>query len=215
MKILKKLVKWFLYFIAIPVIYILVSLILTTITIDKKDKITLCDKSIFISTNGVHLDIIFSKNDIDSKILKGIMHLETEDYISFGWGDENFYINTPTWGDLTFSNAFQAMFLKSSTLMHITRYKQKRNDWVEIRINESELQQLNNYILETFKKDELGNNIMLEDKGYSASDDFYKAKGSFSCFNTCNSWVNTGFKESGLKSCYWTPFDFGLMNKFK
>ena len=215
MKILKKILKWILYFLAVPVTYIIVSLILTTITIDKKDKSSVSDKSIFLSTNGVHLGIILSKNDIDSNLLKGINNLETENYISFGWGDENFYINTPTWSDLTFNNAFQAMFLKSTTLMHVTRYEQKRNDWVEIRINENELQKLNNYILGTFKKDEYGNKIILENKGYSAIDDFYKAKGSYSCFKTCNTWINTGFKESGLKSCYWTPFDFGLMKKYK
>ena len=211
MKILKKIFKWFLYFLAIPVIYIIVSLILTTIIIDKKDNTTVCNKSIFLNTNGVHLDIILSRNDIDTKLIKGINQLENENYISFGWGDENFYLNTPTWNDLTFSNAFQAMFLKSSTLMHITRYKHKRNNWVEIRINESELQKLNIYILKTFKKDEYGNKIILDNKGYSEIDDFYKAEGSYSCFKTCNSWVNTGFKESGLKSCYWTPFDFELL----
>ncbi|REG87882.1 uncharacterized protein DUF2459 [Winogradskyella sediminis] len=57
--------------------------------------------------------------------------------------------------------------------------------------------------------------IILENQGYSSIDDFYKAKGSYSCFKTCNSWVNSAFKESGLKSCLWTPFDFGLMNKYE
>ncbi|MBL4888255.1 MAG: DUF2459 domain-containing protein, partial [Flavobacteriaceae bacterium] len=47
------------------------------------------------------------------------------------------------------------------------------------------------------------------------NDDFYKANGSFSCLKTCNSWANSAFKESGLKSCFWTPFDFGLINKYK
>lgn len=215
MKLVKEILKCLLYLVAVPIIYLIVSLILTAITIDKKDKTTPESKSIFLSTNGVHLDIILSRNDLDSNLLKRISGLESEKYISFGWGDEEFYINTPTWDDLTFKIAFQALFLKSSTLMHLTRYKQKRNDWVEIRINENELQRLNEYILGTFKVDENGNIIILENLGYSANDNFYKAKGSFSCFKTCNTWVNTGFKESGLKSCYWTPFDFGLMSKYQ
>ena len=102
--------------------------------------------------------------------------------ISFGWEDENFYINTPTWGDLTFNNAFSAMFLKSSTLLHITRYKQKRSDWIEIKVNESELKKLNSYLQNTFKVNEDGNKIILENKGYSSIDDFYKSKGSYTCF---------------------------------
>ncbi|MDH7911169.1 DUF2459 domain-containing protein [Winogradskyella sp. SYSU M77433] len=129
-------------------------------------------------------------------------------------GDENFYINTPTWGDLTFNNAFKGMFLKSSTLMHVTQYKSKRSHWIEIKINEIELHKLNNYLYNTFLKDDNGMKIILENQGYTSIDNFYKAKGSYSCFKTCNSWVNSGFKESGLKSCLWTPFDFSLMNKY-
>ncbi|CAN5383871.1 TIGR02117 family protein [soil metagenome] len=215
MKIAKKIFKSILYFLLIPVTYIIISLILTVITIDRKANDEKFSKLIYLSTNGVHLDIVIPKKDIDSLVLSGIKHNETENYLSFGWGDENFYINTPTWGDLTFSNAFKAMFLKTTTLMHVTRYKQKRTDWIEIKVNEFELQKLNTYLLNTFESNENGMKLILENKGYSSIDDFYKSKGSFSCFNTCNSWVNKGFKESGLKSCLWTPFDFGLLNKYE
>ena len=138
-----------------------------------------------------------------------------EKYLSFGWGDENFYVNTPTCGDLTFRNAFKAMFLKSPTLMYLTRYKSELSDWIEIKISKTELQKLNSYLLNTFKTNENGKKIILKNQGYSSTDDFYKAKGSYSCFKTCNSWVNSGFKESGLTSCLWTPFNFGLITKYE
>lgn len=215
MSILKKVSLWIAIILAIPVVYIAVSLILTSITVDKEDTITACDKSIFLNTNGVHLDIIIPRHDIDLSLQNDINQIETAIYVSFGWGDENFYINTPTWADLTFSNAFLALFMKSSTLMHVTRYRRKRNGWVEIKINQTELRRLNSFINESFTKDKSGYKIMLEDQGYSSVDDFYKANGSYSCFKTCNSWVNTGLQDSGLKSCYWTPFDFGLMKKYK
>lgn len=124
------------------------------------------------------------------------------------------FINTPTWGDLTFNNAFKALFLKSSTLMHINRYTKKQNDWVEVNINKNELQELNSYLLHSFLTDLNGDKILLKDEGYGSNDDFYKAKGSYSCLKTCNTWVNSGFKQSGLKSCFWTPFDFGLLGKY-
>ncbi|WP_026837537.1 DUF2459 domain-containing protein [Gillisia sp. JM1] len=212
MKIAQKIFK---YILLIPVTYIIISLILSVITIDRKANDENFSKSIYLSTNGVHFDIVIPKTDIDSLVLSGIKHSKTENYLSFGWGDENFYLNTPTWGDLTFSNAFKAMFLKSSTLMHVTRYEQERTDWIEIKVNEFELQKLNTYLFNTFELDENGMRILLENKGYSPIDDFYKSKGNFSCFNTCNSWVNKGFEESGLKSSLWTPFDFGLLNKYK
>ena len=99
--------------------------------------------------------------------------------------------------------------------MHVTRYTSKRSDWTEIKISQSELDSLTSYLQNTFKTDENGAKIILENQGYSSTDDFYKANGSYSCLKTCNSWVNTGFKQSGLKSCLWTPFDFGLISKYE
>lgn len=215
MRIGKRIIKWFLYFLLIPITYILVSLILSSITVDKIVTNESSEKLIYLSTNGVHLDIILPIENLDSFVLSGLKYKKNEKYLSFGWGDENFYINTPTWNDLTFKNAFSAVFLKSSTLIHITRYKQKYSDWVAIKVNDSELKKLNNYLLNTFKTDEKGMKIILKNQGYSSTDNFYKSKGSYSAFKTCNTWVNTGFKKSGLKSALWTPFDFGLINKYK
>ena len=164
MKIVKKIFKWLFYFLLIPITYLIVSLILTSITIDRKVDNTVSDKSIYLSTNGVHLDIVVPKNNLDSSLLSGIKHKQTDNYLSFGWGDENFYINTPTWGDLTFKDAFRAMFLKSTTLMHVTRYTQKRSDWIEIKVDDSELRKLNYFLLNTFETNEEGMKIILERK---------------------------------------------------
>ena len=215
MKIRKKIIKWILCFFIVPTTYIILSLLLSFITIKGKGESKKSEKVIYLTTNGIHLDMVILIENIDSLVLSGIKYNKNEKYLSFGWGDENFYLNTPSWGNLTFSNAFKAMFLKSSTLMHITRYKQKRAHWVEVRVDETQLKKLNSYLLNTFKVNKNGMKIILENKGYASIDDFYKSKGSYSCFKTCNSWVNNGFKESGLKSCLWTPFDFVLLNKYK
>lgn len=204
-----------LYFIAIPVIYLAVSLILTLITIPRSNPDAQNTEMVYLSTNGVHLDIVFKIKDIDSELLKNLVHAETDNYLSFGWGDREFFINTPTWGDLTFINAFNAMFLKSSSLMHVSRYKKIRSDWVEVGLSKSELKQLNEHVLKSFMEDEKGDKIILTGVGHSTNDNFYEANGSYSFLNTCNTWTNTIFKESGLKACFWTPFDFGLLNKYK
>ncbi|UII24405.1 TIGR02117 family protein [Fulvivirga maritima] len=214
MKLLRRAFKGFLCLLLIPVAYLIIALVLTLTTVNSGGQSENTKRTIYLSTNGVHLDVILSKEDVNAMVLKDLRYYKKENYLSFGWGDENFYINTPTWGDLTFSNAFKAMFLKSSTLLHVTRYKQKQSDWVEIKVTDSELQKLNTYLLAAFKRDKAGNKQILPNKGYTPIDDFYKAEGSYTCFNTCNSWVNTAFKNSGLKACLWTPFDFGLMGKY-
>ncbi len=176
---------------------------------------SLATKTIYLSTNGVHLDIVIPKELIDAELLSGIKIETSENYLAFGWGDENFYINTPTWGDLTASNAATALFLKSPALVHITRFQESRSRWVAVKVTDQQLKSLNNYLQKTFLTNNFGAKIILANKGYSASDDFYRAKGNYTCVNTCNSWVNNGFKISGLRACYWTPFDFGLLEKYE
>tara|TARA_A100000171_G_C2139907_1_gene154162 strand:+ start:5885 stop:6532 length:648 start_codon:yes stop_codon:yes gene_type:complete len=215
MKILKNIAKWMLCILSIPVFYILISLLLTTVTVNSKDPTGTTNKAVFLSTNGVHLEIVMPVKNIDSSVLKDLKHYKGDAYLSFGWGEENFYLNTPTWGDLTAKNAVTALFLQSATLVHVTRYQTKQQDWVEVQVTEEELNKLNSYLKEAFRLDETGAKIHLENAGYTSSDDFYKSNGNYSCFKTCNSWVNTAFKTSGLKACYWTPFDFGLLDKYE
>jgi len=215
MKTIKKIFKWLLYFLSIPFAYLIVSLVLGSIPIGRDVGNIKVEKSIYLTTNGVHLNIVVPVDNVNPSLLAGIKHSDADRYLSFGWGDEKFYLQTPTWSDLTLNTALRAVFLKSSTLMHVTRYEQKRSDWIEIKVNTAELEKLNNYVQNAFQTDENGMKIRLQNEGYSPMDDFYKAKGNYTLFKTCNSWVNTGFKKSGLKACLWTPFDFALMNKYE
>ena len=135
-----------------------------------------------------------------------------DQYLSFGWGDKNFYINTPTWNDFTLQNGLRALFVKEPTLLHLTRYTKPGKHWVEIEVSEEQFEKLNQYIQNSFTLNVNGEKVLLEEGGYSYNDDFYEAKGNFTCFKTCNTWANAGLKSSEIKSCLWTPFDFGLLN---
>ena len=213
MKYFKKILKLILGVLIIPASYLLVSLFLTSITVNKNEGSLNLNKQVYLSTNGVHLDIVIPVSEIDKELLKGLK-IKHEKYVSFGWGDEDFYLNTPTWGDLTFKTAFSALFLNSETLIHLTKYAKRNSKWTVVKLSEKQLEKLNVYILNSFMLDKDGGKMILENKGYSFNDDFYKATGSYSCIKTCNTWANSAFKVSGLKSCYWTPFDFGVIGKY-
>ncbi|TGV01362.1 DUF2459 domain-containing protein [Flavivirga rizhaonensis] len=214
MKPLKKIIRSILYLSMIPAGYIIVSLLLTFVTVNKTVDNVHAVNTIYLNTNGVHLDVIIPVHQIDEGLILGLDVEDEAQYLSFGWGDENFYLNTPTWGDLTFKNAFDALFLKGNSLIHLTKYFRKYPNWVAVNVTKVQLETLNHYLSDSFKLDGSGEKIILKGKGYSDNDEFYRANGSYSCFKTCNTWVNSAFKTSGLKSCYWTPFDFGLINKY-
>ena len=211
MIVLRKIMKWVFIIVLIPVAYLLVSLILTIIPVNNETGNSENNKSIYLNSNGVHLNIIIPKGQIDSDLLAGLEYDMDDQYFSFGWGDRNFYLETPTWGDLTLKNAFVALFLTSPTLIHLTRYSGTRDDWAEIKVDQDQLNKINQFINESFYYDPQNKKVMLNNKGYSNNDDFYEALGSYSYYKTCNSWVNTGLKSVGIKACLWTPFEFGLL----
>ncbi|WP_299366526.1 DUF2459 domain-containing protein [Winogradskyella sp.] len=215
MKYFKRFLRYVLYILLLPISYAFISFLLGMITVNKTQHEELMENEIYLTTNGVHLDIVLPIEQISSELREDLIFNANTEYVAFGWGDKDFYLNTPTWGDLTFSNAFNAMFLNSSTLMHITRYEQKRAKWIKVRLSKNQLRKLNENIHNTFQLDEDNSKIILKDKGYGPNDDFYRAKGSYSIFKTCNTWVNTVFKKSTLKSCLWTPFDFALLKKYQ
>lgn len=209
----KRILKWcFILVIGIPLLFLVTSYILTKVTVNDAPQTSLDQEHyIYLNTSGIHLDIIIPQKMVSQELLADIVYLKNEDYLSFGWGEEKFYLETPTWADLTVYNACQALLWKSSSLMHITRHQKVNPNWAKIAVNQDQLDELNNFILGTFALDQKGRKHLLEEAGYTSFDNFYKANGDYHCFNTCNSWVNEGFKVSGLKACFWTPFDFGLM----
>lgn len=215
MKTFLKILKWIGFMLLIPIFYFVLSFLFIYITIYRETQNPDSEKTIFLSTNGVHLGIVIPREVVSESLTAGIKNQELAKYLSFGWGDENFYLHTLTWNDLTFNNASTALFLNSPTLMHVTQYPTKQDKWVAVNISKDELSSLTTFIEKAFRTNKKGQKIILDGKGYHKYDDFYRAKGSYSALNTCNSWANLGFKESGMKACFWTPFDFGLINKYK
>lgn len=212
MKWIKKVRTCFITILFIPIAYGLTSIICTFITVNSSASDLEKEHTIYLSTNGVHLEIIIPKELLHSEILDGIYTLEDENYFSFGWGDKNFYINTPTWADLTFNTGFKALFLNTSSLLHVTRHNGVKNHWIPIHVDQNQLSILINYIGDTFALDANQQKIVLKGLGYTKNDDFFEANENYHCFRTCNTWINNGFKKSGIKACLWTPYDFRLID---
>ncbi len=208
----KKILRYIGFILMIPITYLLVSLILTYIPVDRDNDIAEKKHSVYLSSNGIHLEIIIPKENLDPSILNGLTFEDNEDFFSFGWGDRTFYIKTSTWSDFTILNKCRAAFFKTPALLHVTRYTNTRSDWVEIKMTPTQFMKLNTYINNAFRLNERNEKVILPGLGYYKNDNFYEAIGNYSCFNTCNTWVNTALKQSGIKACLWTPYDFRLLD---
>ncbi len=172
------------------------------------------DIEIIVKTNGLHADLILPmKNEVyDWEALLPLGIDAPMSHIAIGWGEKNFYLNTPTMSDLTFPTLVKALFVPSEAAMHVEhrRYKPSIGDDARsIWVSEEMYEKLVEYILDFFViKD--GQAEIITGKGYHEYDAFYAAQGKYHMFWTCNNWTNTGLKKVGIKNSLWTPMDWGV-----
>lgn len=219
--ILFKYLKWIVsVLIMLIVTYIILSIILSIIPVNRNvDSNNEID--IYIKTNGVHLDIVLPvKNEIknwasDIWIDKDIRN--SANFISFGWGDKEFFINTPEWSDLTIKTAINSLFFKSPSALHIDYYNvlEINANCKLISVNTEQFKAVVDFIEKSFKRDNDGDLIIIQGFQYNSYDCFYEATKSYNLFFTCNTWTNKCLKESGLRASLWTPFDRGTLFHYR
>lgn len=175
----------------------------------------------FVISNGVHTDICLPvKNEIYDwssfiavQDFKGLY--SNPKFVGIGWGDKGFYLETPTWADLKFTTAVNAIFIPSETAMHITYYDQvpvESERVVRCSMSEDEYLNLIEYVKASFEKN--GRDVdaqLIAGKGYTLNDNFYEANGSYWGLKTCNSWANDALKIAGVKTSFHALFEPGIM----
>ena len=88
--------------------------------------------NVLILSNGVHTDIVMPVENelVNWKYYFPVSNTRTKQdhnrWIAFGWGDKEFYLNTPTWADLTVSTAVRSATGLNSTALHVT-YRDRIN----------------------------------------------------------------------------------------
>ena len=175
--------------------------------------------TIFIRTNGVHTWIMVPtvNADADWRRLADASHIRDPrlagDYLAIGFGNRDFYLNTPTWADLTVRNAFGAFIGGGRTLLHVEHVHQPRPaEWQRpITLSVAQYRRLADYIRRRFQLDSEGRPMPLIGRGYNDWDMFYEANGGYSFVLTCNEWTGRALRHAGIRTGLWTPLEQSIM----
>lgn len=149
--------------------------------------------TIFVQTNGFHTGIVLPAGPARWR--------------SFGWGDRDFYLNTPRWQDMRPGTALSALIGSGETLVHVDELGDFAPDenWRPLRLRTDEYARLRRSIAATF---EPGGAAIT---GYGPTDRFYPARGRYSAFVTCNVWTARMLASAGVRVGLWTPFASSIM----
>jgi len=131
-------------------------------------------------------------------------------YVLIGWGDRGFFLDTPTWDDLSVSTVTSAVFLPTSSVMHIYyHYYLPAPDerCRRLHLRDDEYERFVAYLERGFARDADGNPILIPGRSYTPSDVFYEGVGSYHLFHTCNNWASGALKAAGITQPLWSPLD--------
>jgi uncharacterized protein (TIGR02117 family) len=174
---------------------------------------------VFVRSNGVHTDICMP---VESPYYNWKSFIDTADYplnsrfqyVSIGWGDKGFFLDTPTWADLSTKTALTAAFLPSPCAMHVEymdEIPQISEMCAEEMITSDQYDLLIDYITKSFVKEE-GKIIFIPGTSYWGNDHFYEAHGDYHMFYTCNSWTNGALKKARINTALYAMFPGTIMH---
>jgi uncharacterized protein (TIGR02117 family) len=218
--LIKRIIRWIrnavITFLGLIILYIFIAVQLTIFPANEDYKPPAGGIAIYIVSNDVHTDFVLPVNIPQKNWIKDFPLSDFSDvdstfkYISFGWGDKEFYLNTPTWSDFKLDIALKALFLSPASLMHIEylRSSPMESDLSKkILVTVGQYNTLVNYLENSFKKNKNGNYILIKVPFKSSNENYYESDESYNFINTCNNWTNQGIKSMGIKTATWAPFD--------
>jgi len=172
----------------------------------------------FVISNGVHTELVFPVRSeaMDWRTVFPSEHFQVamrpSSYIAIGWGDREFYLNTPRWADLTPGRALRSLLGSNRSLVHVTVLTDPAaiSASRKLALSTAQYARLVRYVRETLiLSGERA--VHLPRAAYGRRDAFYQARGTYSAFQTCNTWVGRGLREAGVSMGAWTPFDVNVL----
>ena len=205
---------------AVPALYLLAALAGSLIPVNRGWEEAGEGVTVYLANNGVHADIVMPvrAQGLDWEPLVPKSHFAAPDpdarWIAFGSGEENVYLETPRWRDITLETIWSAL-TGGDRVMHVEWVRDPGYADRAIRLRPEEYRRLWAAIRSDFRLDSGGQPIRIDHPGYGRSDAFYRAGGRFSALSTCNTWVASRLRLAGVETSAWPPFLQGLVWRYR
>lgn len=164
---------------------------------------------VYVCTSLAHADILLPSRDplIDwTTLFPTVMPpgLPAEAYVAVGWGDLRFFREVPSWAELRPSIALGALAGLHDTALRVVAVTPPAGDpdCRPLRVDRAGRQALIDHIRAGLAED-----MPVAQANFEA---YYRAKGRYGPFNTCNQWVADAFAAAGLPYARFAPFSFSV-----
>jgi uncharacterized protein (TIGR02117 family) len=182
--------------------------------------------SVYLVADTMHVDLVLPVENaaFDWRL---VVKLETigrerrEDYqyLKFGWGDRDFYMNTPSLDKIQLPRLMRTLFAPGNpTAVHINGYAEIPNEANHVTqcVGLTRTQYLNlvAYVRRSFRDGKDGKLDRIQD-GFVSAAGFYEGMGYYSIANTCNNWVAGALDAADVTTPLWSGLPGPVMKKIK
>lgn len=173
--------------------------------------------TIWVESNGIHTGIIVPKvaAGVDWRALFPPQHIADPrfgayDHLAIGWGEQAFYLETPTWADVKARTILAAAFGSDATLVHVQHIPAPvaADDVRRVVLRPEEYRRLAAFIRASVVPG------ARRYSGYGRYDVFYQSRGHYSARRTCNAWTGDALRHAGVRTGAWTPFPVTVLGWF-
>jgi uncharacterized protein (TIGR02117 family) len=154
--------------------------------------------SVYLISHGWHTGVAIRKVDIPDPLWPERRDFPDAEFLEVGWGDRDFY-QSPAF---SLALAIQAALASNASVLHIVGFEgpvTRRfpgSEIIELGLSAQGLEALARYLHDTFARD--GSDAVASlGPGAYADSQYYPARGSFSLFNTCNTWTANALRAAG------------------
>jgi uncharacterized protein (TIGR02117 family) len=170
-----------------------------------------CSVPIYISNvNNFHAEIILpvSNEAFDWRQQLDLRQLGADadqyQYLSFGWGDRNFFLNS-SFDPITI---FDVLFIPGPSVMHVWGHPTPKLqlgaafELKKVNLSKAEYLQLTKFINNSFQRS-TDNQTSYIKQGLYPNSGFYEAIGSYSFLRTCNTWTAEALRVADVNTPLW------------
>lgn len=156
-------------------------------------------KAVYVAGHERHASIILDRRDFDRAVPLPSPEFRAKDWLEIGWGDADFYQDA---GD-SVALGVKALFFPTGAVVHLHGFNGTpasnfpKSEIVEIFLTPKGYDALLKFLAASFARSESGALEPLGPGLYGLSR-FYAGTGTYSLFNTCNTWVAEAMAAGGL-----------------
>lgn len=172
---------------------------------------------IYVESNGIHTGLVMPvstagvdwRGDFPASDI-GDPRYAALGWVTVGWGDRAFYVETPSWADVRPLTVLRAAIGSRRTVLHVehTTEPPAGPDDRAVMLSPGQYRRLAAFVHASRGP---GGKVA---PGYGGYDAFYEGTGTYNAILTCNEWTGRALRKAGVRIGAWTPFPVGVMGWF-